>query len=1146
MSSLRIVWVACVAVLCGTPLVCAQTLEADSLARQRQVQQRVREMAEQLVGSVLDVQLQQLEENGLSHLDLYRDIQTMRTHLDTLVGSAMPEIVQLLNELEAAEGDQRRKVFTAAREKSREIVVRLIVERQALLKRLKIAELAAQVRQLIHLETEAMAATQLLPEQPANRRESLNLATLEDQRDVRALYGRFVETLEDVSGWTGVFGAEAARGLRLLGEARVDQELIRAESSLQSAAFAEATGAQKAVIRGLRSLLTRIQRAQGLMNDASNAAAADEVREMIERQEKLQETTRKGTPEQIDDDELVEQQRGIRDDIRRLADATEHSPDIEQALARAEQSADQARNEMFDQQRDEALTSQQRVVEQLEQAAEELAESAFDQSEGLTAEEYAGRIEDLEAAREDLEQVEALQQQASQQAEENPAAARQQEQAAEQKLAKIPEGRDVTPPVESGLDEARQATHQAAAQMSAPPEPRQEAVRQADEAVEQAVSETEAALADARREQLLTEIRELAHAAQALDRATREERQIAAEADQAARTQGIEQDQAADLSQRQSDVQQVADKVAEGVKNTVPEAARTLQQAGNPMEAAAKQLEAANEQPGQPSKPAAEQAAKQASQAADLLDQAASEVRKQLRQAAQQMEQVAGQQSEQAEQTRQAVENQLAQNTQSPADRMNRLQQAQEKVAKAQADQAKAMGQPEPTGQEAQAHGDQSAQQPGQQQDAQQPQDSQDTSQQAGQQPQDDGDQSAQQPGHQQDGQQPQTAAQSQKAVTEDARQAAELARRDAPKAAATLERAAEMSGRAEEAATAAKEDESATAQQATADLLDEAAEQLEQAAADLTQRSQKQLAQTAEAAGQLAQQSVPVDPGATSALRQAERQAEQAAAAAPAQAPDQPPAGEPNVQEALGEAAGSLAERQEQIDQDRAEAMAMAAAGMQPAGQPAESMPGSTPQAEQSAGQPQPAGEPTPDQQAGAEAQSTAPPGGQPAPPAGTPGEPAPGEMSLPGAAELANVPIREAAQLAAQMAGVPSEGMPGMDQTSSTPTAQMPAAASLPTPSQHGSQTAASGGMAQSGSFFENQEPLEKGLQSPQTPRGQGTATPDSDKEAEPGERRFADEPWFAKLPPELRNAIRNNARRRPPRGYEERLQRYFESMD
>jgi hypothetical protein len=34
--------------------------------------------------------------------------------------------------------------------------------------------------------------------------------------------------------------------------------------------------------------------------------------------------------------------------------------------------------------------------------------------------------------------------------------------------------------------------------------------------------------------------------------------------------------------------------------------------------------------------------------------------------------------------------------------------------------------------------------------------------------------------------------------------------------------------------------------------------------------------------------------------------------------------------------------------------------------------------------------------------------------------------------------------------------------------------------------------------------------------------------------------------KLPPELCSAIRANAQRRPPRGYEERLERYFRNVD
>jgi hypothetical protein len=39
---------------------------------------------------------------------------------------------------------------------------------------------------------------------------------------------------------------------------------------------------------------------------------------------------------------------------------------------------------------------------------------------------------------------------------------------------------------------------------------------------------------------------------------------------------------------------------------------------------------------------------------------------------------------------------------------------------------------------------------------------------------------------------------------------------------------------------------------------------------------------------------------------------------------------------------------------------------------------------------------------------------------------------------------------------------------------------------------------------------------------------------------------EPWFAKLPPEMRKAIRAKSQRRAPRGYEEKLDRYFQNID
>jgi hypothetical protein len=64
---------------------------------------------------------------------------------------------------------------------------------------------------------------------------------------------------------------------------------------------------------------------------------------------------------------------------------------------------------------------------------------------------------------------------------------------------------------------------------------------------------------------------------------------------------------------------------------------------------------------------------------------------------------------------------------------------------------------------------------------------------------------------------------------------------------------------------------------------------------------------------------------------------------------------------------------------------------------------------------------------------------------------------------------------------------------------------------------------------------------------PAGQGDSrTAGSDADSAAKAQALKNDPWFSKLPPELRDAIQSKTRNRPPRGYEERLRRYFESND
>lgn len=93
--------------------------------------------------------------------------------------------------------------------------------------------------------------------------------------------------------------------------------------------------------------------------------------------------------------------------------------------------------------------------------------------------------------------------------------------------------------------------------------------------------------------------------------------------------------------------------------------------------------------------------------------------------------------------------------------------------------------------------------------------------------------------------------------------------------------------------------------------------------------------------------------------------------------------------------------------------------------------------------------------------------------------------------------------------------------------------------------SPLASAGGSAREGEATENQDAPPGDLETAPTAqadsRSQGAGG-----EANAGSQSFEAQPWFAKLPPNLRSAIQSKARGKAPRGYEERLRRYFESVD
>jgi hypothetical protein len=580
----------------------------------QQIQQRVRGMARELVGGVLAVQVQQLRENGLEGLPIYAEIGQMQQHLDLLVDTEMGSLLEVLARADAAPAEQRDRALLDARQKSRQIVVTLLEERQTLLRRLKIAEMAAQVQQLIELQTVLLGTTQSLPEQPVPRREPLTLTAIEDQRDIAAIYDRLKVLLAEVSRWPGTQGAEAAEGLRLLEVGHVDGELKNAEEHLRSARLPEAAASQKAVILGLQALLVQVKKLQGI-TEGDRHSAEDVLQQMIQQQEQVREMTRETDLAQPEADKLISRQAEIRKQIAEIRQAPQTPPETRPLLASAEAAAQEAAAKLFEQKRDDALARQDNVVNQLRQAAEaahkaESAQAAQQKKAQQTAQQAAHAADDLRQAREELKQIRRQQDQASAAAAERPAEARKQEHEIAQRLGQVPEKRQLPEEVHQQVAAAQQAVHAAAAKMDHPPEARHEATRRAEQAIDRALSQTEAALADAQRMALSTKQQELQQAAEQARGA-----EAAAARQQAAKTA---QQLARTVSEQLQQVHQARQAVEEKLVQRLDSLGQKLQRLAR---AEDKVAEAAAQQERAAGRPQAAEARQQAHQLAKALEQ---------------------------------------------------------------------------------------------------------------------------------------------------------------------------------------------------------------------------------------------------------------------------------------------------------------------------------------------------------------------------------------------------------------------------------------------------------------------------------------------------------------------------------------------
>ncbi|NQW49345.1 MAG: hypothetical protein HQ464_16415 [Planctomycetes bacterium] len=446
----------------------------------RDAQERARAMARELVATALDVQLRQLEDNGLEQLPLHAEIKAMRGNIEGLVGNEMQGVVDLLAKAESAEPGDQAQAVQESRRLIRHVTIRLSAERQMLLRRLKVADIAAQVRRLTRQQSAVLRATEALPQQLPGRREAVTLAALEQQRTTGSLYSVLVASLEDVRTWEGPIGATSTESLRRLRDGQAEAILTAAEQRLATSDFAAAAAAQRQVLDLLATLEQRIERSQAASASRTGAAAAV-VRDMQRQREELRVEIAKAPPTDAAIEALVEKQSALREELSKLDEVAATAPDVAPLVQKAKEAAIASTEKLFEGDTRQSVVEEGKVLGSLAEIADRLMQSAPVAADAKSAEQLAKQLDELRKAATQMPPADPARQQA-----EHLIADAARSQAAT-KIAELARAAEAIERAAATERELARAAEQAAANPGQPP---------LDPAVVKAEQETVAAVAE--------------------------------------------------------------------------------------------------------------------------------------------------------------------------------------------------------------------------------------------------------------------------------------------------------------------------------------------------------------------------------------------------------------------------------------------------------------------------------------------------------------------------------------------------------------------------------------------------------------------------------------------------------------------------
>ena len=269
----------------GCSLGAVVSLRADEtgIAQRRRTQQATVEIARGLIGQVLDVQLLQFSENGLQSLPVFTDIRDMRSNLDQVADKDMRNVIDLLTKAQLAVDADRSDYLERARGEAHNVAAVLMSERERLRKRLQVAHLHAQLRQLIGKQSAVRETTRTLQEIPRQQRDMATLEALEDQRDTRTLFQQSLESMEAVQLWDTTEGKTAAESLQALREEQTERLFDHAESNLAQGQLDVAERDQTEIVRRLSQVLEKMEQARGI-RQAGPERALEEVEQLLAAQ----------------------------------------------------------------------------------------------------------------------------------------------------------------------------------------------------------------------------------------------------------------------------------------------------------------------------------------------------------------------------------------------------------------------------------------------------------------------------------------------------------------------------------------------------------------------------------------------------------------------------------------------------------------------------------------------------------------------------------------------------------------------------------------------------------------------------------------------------------------------------------------------